>query len=221
MTTIYREEKKCAVCGKTSMYMGIASTNAFGSPDLDTRPPEMERSTINMWVQTCPSCGYCAPDISERIEKSSEVVHSDSYQQQLNNQEFPELANAFLCFSLIQESTDEYASAGWACIHAAWSCDDTGSDAGAQKCRKKAVSLLQKAKENGQKFAEEAGVEEAIMVDLLRRLSQFELALRICDDGLKKKPERIILDILQFQKVLIGKSDVACHIIAEAIRKDE
>ncbi len=187
MTTTYKEEKKCAVCGNTSKHTGIISTNAFGSPDLDTRPPQMKRSTIDMWIQTCPSCGYCAPDISEQIEKSSEVVRSDSYQRQLNNPEFPKLANAFLCFSLIQESAGEYARAGWACIHAAWSCDDDGSDAAAQKCRMKAVTLFQRAKENGQRFAEQAGAEEALMIDLLRRSGQFELAIRTCDDGLKKK----------------------------------
>jgi len=221
MTTIYEVEKKCAVCGKSNKYNQIGSTNAFGSPDLDTRPPEMERSTIDMWVQTCPSCGYCAPDISKRLKKSLEVVRSDSYQQQLNNPEFPKLANAFLCFSLIQESAGEYAKAGWACIHAAWACDDAGSDAGAQKCRQKAVILLQKAKENGQRFAEQLGGEEALMVDLLRRSKQFELALKTCEDGLQKNPEKIISDILQFQKTLISRSDVACHTIAEATGENE
>lgn len=221
MTTIYEEKKKCAVCGKTSEHTGIGSTNAFGSPDLDTRPPKMKRSTIDMWIQTCPSCGYCAPNISERIEKASEVVRSDSYQQQLNNPEFPKLANAFLCFSLIQESAGDYAGAGWASIHASWACDDAGSYVAAQKCRKKAVTLLQKAKEKGQRFAEQAGAEEAMMVDLLRRSGQFELGFRTCDDGLKKNPERIISDILQFQKMLISKSDVACHTIAEATGEDE
>ncbi len=216
MTTIYQVEKECAVCGKSNKYTEIGSTNTFGPLDLDTRPPEMVRSTISEWIQRCPECGYCAPDISERLEKASEIVHSDLYRQQLNNPEFPELANAFLCFSLIQESAGKYADAGWACIHAAWACDDAGSDASAQKCRKKAVTLLQKAKENGQKFAEQTGVEEAIMVDLLRRSGQFELALRICEDGLKKKPDKLISDILQFQKILIGKADVARHTVAEA-----
>ena len=220
MTTIYKEEKRCALCGKSSKYPKTCSTNTFGSPDLDTRPPEMKRSTIMMWIQRCPSCGYCAPNISEWLEKSSEIVRSASYQYQLNNPEFPELANAFLCFSLIQESAGEYATAGWACIHAAWACDDAGFNANAQKCRKRAVMLLQKAKEKGQSFAEQAGAEEAIMVDLMRRSSQFELALKLCDDVLKKT-KSIIADILQFQRILISKKDVTCHTIAEAMGQNE
>lgn len=92
---------------------------------------------------------------------------------------------------------------------------------GARKCRKKAVALLLKAREIGQEFAEEIGAEEAILVDLLRRLGQFELALKIANEGLKKKPEKIIADILRFQKILISKSDVSCHTTAELPKKEE
>ena len=85
----------------------------------------------------------------------------------------------------------------------------------------KAVSLLQKARENGQRFAEQVGEEDAIMVDLLRRSGQFELALKICDEGLEKNPGKTISDILRFQKVPIRKRDVARHTVAEATGEDE
>ena len=57
MTTQSAEECTCAVCGRVSMQGVIMSTNAFGSPDLDLRPPPMERFTIDHWVQECPHCG--------------------------------------------------------------------------------------------------------------------------------------------------------------------
>ncbi len=44
MTTIYNKKITCCLCNKESEYRGIGSTNAFGSPDLDTRPPQMQRS---------------------------------------------------------------------------------------------------------------------------------------------------------------------------------
>ncbi len=77
MTITFEIEKRCAVCGKVSKQIALMSTNAIGYSDLDMRPPEMERSTINTWIQICPSCGYRALDISELIEKSSEAVNSD------------------------------------------------------------------------------------------------------------------------------------------------
>ena len=58
MTTVYHQNITCAICGTEFEYTGIASTNAFGPTDLDTQPPEMERSTIDAWVQRCPQCGY-------------------------------------------------------------------------------------------------------------------------------------------------------------------
>lgn len=216
MTTFREVKTECALCGQKSMQAVITSTSAYGWPDLDMRPPEMERSTIGMWVQTCPSCGCCCSDISRQIDQSTEVAHSDSYQQQLRNPEFPELANAFLCFSLIQESGGKYASAGLASLHAAWACDDAGYNASAQTCRRKAATLLKRAREDGQSFVRRAGGEEVIMVDLLRRSGQFELALEMCDAGLQKKPDDEIIQVLQFQKILISKQDVACHSTAEA-----
>ena len=221
MTNIIKMKRKCAVCGKTGEYTVVLSTLTVGPSDLDTRPSEMARSTIDKWIQICPSCGYCAPDIGQRIGDAARIVSSASYQQQLNKRGAPRLVNAFLCYSLLEESAGNYANAGWACIYAAWVCDDAGCDVEARKCRMKAVSLLQKARENGQRFAEQVGEEEAIMVDLLRRSGEFELALKMCDEGLEKNPGKTISDILRFQKVLIRKRDVARHTVAEATGEDE
>ncbi len=217
MTTFHAITKKCYACNKASTHEEISSTITFCSPDLDTRPPEMKRPTIEMWVQMCPSCGYSSADISEGNEKVLDVINTDSYQEQINSPEYPKLANAFLCFSLIQENNCEYMGAEWSSVHAAWVCDDADYETSAQKCRMRAVSLFRKAKENNQKFAEQDGVEEVIIVDLLRRSCQFELAFSICDEGLKKKPEEIISDILQSQKMLIKNKDTACHRIEDVI----
>ena len=181
MTTMFEVEKICSECGRASKHRACASTYNYGSPDLDTRPPEMSRSTINTWISTCPACGYCAPDISEQIEKASEIIHSDAYQRQLNDLESPKLANAFICYSIIKQSLGEFAEASWASIHAAWVCDDNGSDVGSKVFRARAVTLQQMAKDKGQILTEQAGAEEAIMVDLLRRSGQFDYALKFCE----------------------------------------
>ena len=220
MTLMYEKRKKCAVCRKRKKYSLLRSTNAYGYIDLDTRPPEMRRSTFNLWVQRCPSCGYCAPDISERTKNSINIVYSDPYIKQLNDPEFSMLANEFLCCSIIQENAEEYADAGWSNIYAAWACDDADLIIQSQHCRTKAVVLLQKAKENGQTYAQDTLSEIVIMIDLLRRSCQFEEALRLCEDELKTKPEKTISGVLQFQRKLISKSDIACYNFGDAITKD-
>ena len=56
MSTMCDFPRICAVCGAMHEYRILTSTNAFGSPDLDLRPPMMKRGTMHLWVQECPSC---------------------------------------------------------------------------------------------------------------------------------------------------------------------
>ena len=221
MTRIIEVEKQCAVCGSNNTYSQILSSICFGFRDLDRRPPMLQRLTINFWVNTCPSCGYCSRDISKIIGNASKIVYSDYYQKQLNNPEFPELANKFLCLSLLYENNSNYPEAGRACLHAAWACDDVAAYDCAQTCRQKAISLLLTGKEKGQNFAEKRGEEIALLVDLMRRSKQFEVALKTCEEGLKKHLNKDILCILEFQRKLIMKQDCDCHKISEAIKKQK
>ncbi len=217
MTTMVQVKQLCIVCGEISNHTEVKSTSTWGEPDLDTRPPEMLRSTIPMWVQRCPFCGYCAAHINrEQPDKSFPVLGTDNYFRQLNRIDLPKLANSLLCKLLIEESMEQYVAAGWTCVHAAWVCDDENVNTGARESRMKAVNLFLKVRKKGQRFSEGAGVEEAIMADLLRRAGQFGPAFTICEEGLKKKPNDTIVSYLEFQRVLVKNSDLSCHTVKEA-----
>jgi hypothetical protein len=218
MTTYYRETLTCQNCGKTSEHQRLSSTNQFGSSDLDTRPPEMARSTLHSQVQACPHCNYCTLDISESVVDASGCVSSEAYQEQFKSPEYPALANSFLCAALIQEAIRKFGAAGWASMRAAWVCDDAKNDAAAKRCRVQAVELFRKALSAGQEIAEQLGAGDAILVDLLRRSEQFEDATRQVEIGLSKFPEEIIRDVLEFERDLIAKQDVQCHRVEEALR---
>lgn len=209
------------MCGNESTQTIILSTSAFGSSQLDTRPPAPEGYSIEYWIQRCPSCGYCAGDIAEGKKELMEVVQRDSYRKQLQSPDFPELANSFLCHSLLEEEAGEYPQAGLACIHAAWACDDAENDTAAQECRKKAVVFLKKAKEKGQQYHSEVGGQEALMVDLLRRSGRFDIALGICEQGLKLNTDKVISDVLQFQIVLIKQADIGAHYVSQCHKEPE
>ncbi len=218
LKTFGEKTKTCFLCGTESVYTGVISTASLGSTDLDSRPPEPERSSLSYWIHSCPSCRYCAPDLSEGDKAYEAVVKSDAYRKTLENSAYPRLANQFLCWSLLQESQKDYQKAGWGAIHAAWACDDAGFEEGATAARKKASDLFMKARENGQWFAEDAGLEEAILVDLLRRAGQFDEALKICLERLKKEPEETVRIILQYQKTLIEKLDSQGHTVSDAMK---
>jgi len=210
----YREDLLCAVCGTTSAQTGIASTNAFGSPDLDTRPPEMQRSTMSTWVQKCPECGYCARAINEAPAEANAVIASAEYLGQLTSPDYPELANAFLCLRLVSERAGSISDAAWASIQAAWACDDSSNVVAAARCRNEAVRLMRVLREQGQTLTEQPGADEAMMTDLLRRAGRFGEALDVVDQSMASIDHDLIRAILRYQKGLISKGDVAGHALA-------
>ena len=219
MTTLFKETETCLVCGQSHDYVGIGSTNRFGSPDLDTRPPEMMRSTMPYWIRCCPSCGYCAPRVSEGPELVKSVVRAERYVRQRDDPAFPELANSFLCWAIVQEELGDLAGAGWAALRAAWACDDQGTPEAARQCRLRAVELFRQARAKGASFMEGRGDEQALLADLLRRSGQFEQVEAICQEGLQANPSKTIRDMLTFQKALALRKDDKRHRIEEAVEQ--
>ncbi len=219
MTTEMSEDIVCAVCNAESTQTILMSTNTMEPPDLDLRPGEMYRSTMHLWVQRCPRCGYCAPSIDEGLQGASGVIRSREYREQLCDPDLPELANSFLCASMIQEQGGDYASAGLSSMYAAWACDDRGAPEQARSCRLKAYYLFVKARSCGQEFARDPGSEDCLLVDILRRSGEYERALSTCEEALDGQPDPDIVDILNFQKELISRGDSARHSIGEVRRR--
>jgi len=170
MTTIMDATVEGAVCGTVSSHMVVWSTNTFGWADLDMRPPEMQRSTIPYWVQQCPSCGYCAADISESPPGVAGVVATEGYRSQLEDASYPALAKSFLCSALIAEHEGDFSAAGWSALHAAWACDDAGDDAAASNCRSQAIDFFRRARAIDQPFSDGIDVEHVLLADLLEGL---------------------------------------------------
>ena len=120
MTTYWSESTTCGACGRVFTHECLTSTNAYGSPDLDLRPPEMRRSTMASWVQHCPTCGYCGKDVSKFEAKPRGLLEDAGYQSQLADNEYPALASTFICDGKISEFACEAVAAGWHYLHAAW-----------------------------------------------------------------------------------------------------
>lgn len=220
MTTMFEEEVVCCICGEKINHMGIGSTNSFGSPDLDTRPAEMQRSTICHWIQRCHSCGYCSPDISECGDKTKEIINSKEYQNIIESSEVPEIAASFLALSYEKEKQQEYSDSAWRAIHAAWVCDDENNLVSSAKCRKQAVNLIKKAKNHGQIIADQAGASEAITIDLMRRSGMHQEALELSGVMKAEDIEEIIMQVIKYEEVLIAKADIAAHTISEVLDEE-
>jgi hypothetical protein len=216
MTNMSRKTQICGVCKGSVDVRIVDSTNEFGSKDLDLRPAEMMRSTYFTWCTRCPHCGYCASDITEHNQITSHIVSLVKYKQQLNDKSFPELANTFFCEALILYGNKNPVDAGFACLHAAWACDDAENILSAKESRQRASILFAIAKAEGKALFEITDGEFIFLADIERRSGEYDKAKDFCNDGLAKATDPNIIKILHYQHHLCVIEDSDAHTIEEA-----
>lgn len=212
MTTTFPETVKCSVCGAENETMVVVSTNAFGPTDLDTRPPEMKRSTMCYWVQECDACGYAATDLTDETSLDRSFFETEAYQSCDGISFKSDLAKSFYRHYLIMTAEERHEDAFWAALHAAWSCDD-------KKDRKNAALMREKAVEQADLLLQYDGCDwkdtvRLIRADLLRRTGRF--------DELLKQYESAAFDgellnaIIVFEKELARRKLSGCFTVADA-----
>jgi len=218
VTTIFEEEVSCALCGQRQTVSEIGSTNSFGAMDLDTRPPEMRRSTMSYWVHECAECGFVAPELEKSVTTDAKRVATAEYRRELERGDRAKLANRFVCRALLEEAAGEFASAGWRRLHAAWACDDEEQAEEARLQRLAALALFERGRAGGvPAMKSTAGGDEVLLADLARRAGQFEQALAYCAAGLAL-PEvpAFVTSLLMLEQELVRARDTGRHSVDEA-----
>lgn len=212
MTTLYLTNKNCSVCGESNRFPLVdLSRKLTGVRDLDGRPSHIQRSLVYMWIQRCESCNYCAPDISLKCKVDPSYLNSQQYKAIMDDASFPLTAIAFRAHSYLMMSMGLFADSGWAQLCAAWVCDDNCAPANAVVCRKEALSLFRRAQEKNQEFSQSHVEENLILVDIMRRIGDFDAALGLCDEELETDHPDAIWSLLEYEKMLIEKKDANCH----------
>ena len=217
MTTFHQVELTCAICGSKSEQMTISSTNSMGSRDLDLRPPEMQRSTMECWVQECPTCGYAYSSIEEKADNSAATMSSPAYEEVLSGQLNGSLIGSFLKSSLMAEGAADIRAAADYALNAAWAADDLSDTMNAKFNRYRAVSLFEKLLKVTDYNAEETTVTRTIMVDILRRSRQWDEAINLANILLSQKLDPTIELVLKFEISQASQNDTQCYTIAEAL----
>lgn len=209
MTTMYQETVKCYVCGKESKQTVLGSTNSFGSQDLDLRPPEMMRGTMEYWAHECPYCGYIAKNIdlgtvvTEAWLARVEFINA-------NNIEFEsELAKRCYKEYLINLEDENKYKAFAVILYAAWACDDAQDIGNAVLCRNLALDLIDELIEK----EDDPSTLMLQKIDLLRRSNQFNKALGEFSGIFMDKD--LLQDILDFQLEKVKNHDNACYTIED------
>lgn len=218
MTTIFENEVTCAVCGAKQTVQELGSTSSFGAMDLDTRPPELQRSTMDHWLHECDECGYVASDLGDADEAGQMTSVWHAYLAELHSTQRPRLANRFVCRSLLDAAAGDRAAAGWRRLHAAWACDDTEQAEEARVQRRAALELFERAKTAGQRVMKSVvGGDAVLLADIARRAGEFEQATEYCAAGLALPELPVFVSkLLALEQELVAARDIGCHRASEA-----
>jgi hypothetical protein len=216
MTTIFRQSATCAVCGRTAEATLTGSTNQFGFPDLDFRPPEMMRSTIGSWLQECPSCGYCAESLEEADAGVVAIVRGEAFAAFRSGiADFAQPAKSFHAAAFIAAERLRYAEAFHHTLHEAWAHDDSGDTVRANAARLNAVDLLNQIHREGLRIFEGDGTDAAVAADLLRRAGDFRRSEEVCRAALDEGCSDPNQQVLEFQLKLCSEHDAGGHTMEE------
>jgi hypothetical protein len=194
----------------------LMSTSQGFASDLDGRPGEMTRSTMPFWVQTCPNCTYCAPDIATAEAGVQAFLNQSTYQRQRTNPDFPDLANQFLCASMILAHSGKNLHAAWQSIFAAWCCDDDGQEQNALFCRNQALDLISRATRK-EWLDQRVQFDSIVRVDLLRRARRFSEALSEIQKFQEIETDLFRHHVFMFEKTLVQNQDSASYSTDAAI----
>jgi hypothetical protein len=208
----------CAVCGTAGEYPPTGPTYQEGETfDLDLRTSEPTRSLIRTWVRCCPNCGYCSLNIFLPVTPAiRQVVASKGYAKQLQDPNFPVLANRFLCSAVAASTLNDPAIPGWETLRAAWVCDDARLQQQAIDCRLKAAAFFEESMEETPELATMWLVSDWLLCDLLRRTDQFDKVRQIAKLNLLRPLPAMVESLLRYQVILAENGDTGCHTFEEA-----
>lgn len=190
----------------------------MGYQDLDLRPPEMQRSTMDYWAVECPECN-CAQYPKGEAKHDLKFIQSGEYRSLIHAM-VPELANRFqrLAVGLLNQGNDHKAAHAYTC--AAWDCDDHAFEKEAKVFRMRAADLHLSGQYTGEIKSLADG---AICVDLLRRSEQYYRAEELAKSLLERvehpadESEETIQKVLIFGKAKSQDRDPACYTVGNAL----
>ncbi len=197
---------KCAHCGKESEQTTVYSSSSFGSMDLDTRPP-MSDMTLQYEVQECPHCHFCnntivdATNIPESFSPEYDALSKDNIISQT--------AKKFLLAAMLRAQIGDNLKAGEYYLKAAWVFDDENAQEAAIDARKNAAIKFREYVD-----ATDDGNVAIVLVDVLRRAGDFKAAADLID-LIGNTEDKLLNNILSFEKSLISKNDTSCHNMGE------
>lgn len=213
MTTFDERTVRCSCCGTDSSQQILMSTNQMGSADLDQRPPEMMRSTMDAWLQECPSCGYVAKDLQKGEAGERQFVSSEVYQALRIGPHASLLSCRFLLGAALARFRNDREQAFYHTLSAAWIADDFGMAELAREWRRQAAGHVRS----------ETGSPDLRLrlLDVLRRCGAWDDAGLLAAEMMAEPLEHPLPGIIRFQLGKISERDDKCYSVEDALAEPD
>ncbi|MBX9699816.1 MAG: hypothetical protein K2X74_10275 [Acetobacteraceae bacterium] len=200
----------CAVCATASRQAPFRPSPPEQAPDLDLRPGEPVRGTMERWLQQCPRCGYAAPSIAKVHPAAAQAVVAAPFRALLAETGHPPLARRFLAWAHVLEETGALHAAAEATLQAAWVADDVRQPDLARAWRLEAVALWRA----GPALDAEQTVR---VVDALRRAGALDDARATAETLQRADPGEAVAQVVALELRLIAAGDEGRHTVASAL----
>jgi hypothetical protein len=201
---------RCGVCGTESRQPPFRPGPMEQPPDLDLRPGEPVRSTMEKWLQQCPGCGYAAPDITRAHPAAVEAVRAAPFRALIADASIPPLGRRFLAWALVLEETGALHASAEATLQAAWVADDLDRPDLARSFRLDAVALWR----GGPPLDAQQTVR---VVDALRRAEAWDDAAATAEALARSEPQEAVAQVIMLERRLIEAQDAGRHTVASAM----
>lgn len=219
MTKIFQSTRTCFVCGAKSKHMDLASSNSYGSPDLDLRRPGMIRYTMGQWVQECPDCGYVARDLEEKNPlgkvKVKAVMATPAYRNGAPFKFSSAQAKIFYRKYLLDLAHGNSEQSLHSLLCCVWSCDDDEDEDAAKAVRKFALPLLNQLIDSA--TDDKKYIFLLIRADFLRRSHQFAKVVKLYTGQQFPEPNQNAMCAFQLDRA--KAKDDRCYQIKDALGK--
>jgi len=222
VTSFYKRTVYCSGCLTEQVITLIASSNAFGSMDLDGRPPPMHRFTLDQQIHRCSQCVFCAPKLAWYEGLDIQLLTEKPYLDIVYDASYPDLANTFRAHAYLSAAAKNHRAVLRAFLNAAWVCDDIGmTDEVAVRCRLEALKAMDTLHEGVALYTDSMANDQVLKIDLLRRSRRFYEAAALVLELDQCRVPIILCQIMELQNRLIIEQDDACYQVAHVLPIDE
>ena len=211
--TFKEDTKICGVCGQP-VHVTIAQNilTGGGSMDLDLRPAPEKRDTLKYQIQLCRKCGYCWPDIAKERKREKIAIVLNALL------DFDDTAALFARAAEIEIADNAPSFASYMLyMKAAWVMDDLKNKKKSDEYRKLAIKQMELYMERDA-IARTTGDNYLALIDVLRRIGDFEKAKRFLGIAELYATESVLPQILAFQKKLIENKDTGRYTTGDALK---